>query len=186
MENRLRELDELSRLRISTLEAKLNANGKEYEEKLQNVTNQYKATISEKDVELTQAKDNEQEFLKRIRTLSSTENELREKVLASETEFGERLQLAAIRERELNDKFNLLNKDLTDKESILTEKLNIAQNEILVLRNSRETTASVNASPKVIKGQPMVFEDEIQSWRSVLEMKQKEISDLTRYNPFHG
>jgi len=181
VENRLSELDQTSRTHVTSLETKIISNEKLFEEKLQNVTNQFKATIAEKDAELALAKDNEQEFLKRIRALSSTENELREKVLASETEFGERLHIAAMRERELNDKFSLLSKELADKESILTEKLNIAQNEILVLRSSRDSPM-VKASPKVNKGQPMVLEDEIQSWRSVLEMKQKELSDLQKRN----
>lgn len=182
VENRLSELDQTSRIQITSLETKIISNEKIYEEKLQNVTNQFKATIAEKDAELALAKDNEQEFLKRIRALSSTENELREKILASETEFGERLHLAAIRERELNDKFSLLTKEMSNKESVLTEKpKTIAQNEILVLRNPRDS-AMVNASPKVNKGQPMLLEDEIQSWRSVLEMKQKELSDLQKRN----
>lgn len=113
--------------------------------------------------------------MKRIKALSSTENELREKVLASETEFGERLQLAALREREQNEKFNSLNKGLV-------EKLGLANDEILVLRSPRVSTAVENASPKQIKDQPMTLENEIQSWRSVLEMKQKEISDLQKQN----
>lgn len=181
METRLSELDETSRTHIKSLETKLISNEKQYEEKLQSVTNQCKATIAGKDAELALAKDNEQELLKRIRALSSTENELREKVLASETEFGERLHVAAMRERELNDKLILLSKELTNKETILTEKLNVAQNEILVLRSTRDSPL-VKASPKVNKGQPMVLEDEIQSWRSVLEMKQKELSDLQKRN----
>lgn len=103
--------------------------------------------------------------------MSSTENELREKVLASETEFSERLQAAAMRERELTENINVLSKDFN-------EKLSSANDEIMVLRSTAAT--KVPASPKVSKEQP--FETEIQSWRSVLEMKQKEIADLKMKN----
>lgn len=123
---------------------------------------------------MAQAQKKEEEFLQRIKALSITENELREKVLASETEFGERLQLAALRERELTEKFNALNKSLA-------EQLTAATNEIMVLRSSR-ATENVTDTSKVAKDKPMTLENEIQSWRSVLEMKQKEISDLQKQN----
>lgn len=175
VENRFTELEQTSNARIASLEEELASKEKEYEEKLRNVTNNFKASIAEKDSELALAKKSKEEFLKRIKDLSSTENELREKVLASETEFGERLQLAALRERELNEKFDLLNKGLA-------EKLALAENEIMVLRSSTVSNKAVNASPKLVKDQPMTLENEIQSWRSVLEMKQKDISDLQRQN----
>lgn len=173
MENRFGELDQTSNARIASLEKEISSKEKEYEQTIENVTSHFKATIAEKDEKLALAKNNEDELLKRIKALSSTENELREKVLASETEFGERLQLAALRERELTEKFNALNKSLDDQ-------LTAANNEILVLRSS-SVTENVT-EPKAIKDRPMTLENEIQSWRSVLEMKQKEISDLQKQN----
>lgn len=165
MEHRYSELNQTSNARIASLEERIAANDKEYEEKLRNVTSQFKATIAEQNAI---AKHNEE----RIKSLSSTENELREKVLASETEFGERVQLAAVRERELTEKFNALNKDLS-----------AANNEILVLRSARDSPKmTVNASPKIARDQPVTLDNEIQSWRSVLEMKQKEIADLQKQN----
>ncbi|KAG4071912.1 hypothetical protein HA402_006073 [Bradysia odoriphaga] len=162
VENRFSDLDQATKARIALLE-----------EKLQNATNHFQTALAEKDEELVLAKNNADELSKRIKDLSSTENELREKVLASETEFSERLQASAMRERELTEKFSVLSKDLT-------EKLSSANNEIMVLRST--AAAKVPASPKVSKEQPITFENEIQSWRSVLEMKQKEISDLKMQN----
>lgn len=135
-------LDESSNARIASLEQEIASKEKEYKEKLDN------------------AKNIEEELLKRIKVLSTTENELREKVLASETEYSERLQLAAVRDREMN------------------EKLSLATNEILVLRSPRGPSAAA----KMGKDQPMILENEVQSWRSVLEMKQKEISELQKQN----
>ncbi|XP_037038955.1 uncharacterized protein LOC119076360 isoform X2 [Bradysia coprophila] len=162
VENRFTDLDQSTKARIALLE-----------EKLQNTTNHFQTSLAEKDEELVLAKNNADELSKRIKDLSSTENELREKVLASETEFSERLQASAMRERELTEKFSVLSKDLT-------EKLSSANNEIMVLRST--VAAKVPPSPKVSKEQPITFENEIQSWRSVLEMKQKEISDLKMQN----
>lgn len=163
MNNRFSELQQTSSARITSLEEEIASKANEYDERLHNVTSHFNATIAEKDAELAIAKQKEEEFSERIKALSSTENLLREKVLASETEFGERLQLAAMRERELN------------------EKLSVANNEILVLRGSRDST-SANASQRTSKDQPMTAENEIQSWRAVLEMKQKEILDLQKRN----
>lgn len=112
-----------------------------------------------------------EELVKKNNLLSKTENELREAVLANETEYSERLQLARITERELTEKFNRLNEQF----NALKEQLTSANDENLVLRST------VVASPKICKEQP-TLENEIQSWRSVLEMKRKEISDLQKRN----
>ncbi|KAJ6649949.1 hypothetical protein Bhyg_05192 [Pseudolycoriella hygida] len=169
LESRLAELGLTSNGRVASLQNEIASKEKEWQEKFENVTRQLKEQICVKDDQLAIGKKNEEEFLQRIKSLSSTQNELREKVLASETEFGERIQLAALRERESNDKL----KDLT-------EKLALAQNEVLVLRGV--SNGAANSPPKVVHHQPMVLENEIQSWRSVLEMKQKEISDLQKQN----
>ncbi len=174
VEDRYRALDDTTKAHITSLEQQLFSQETEHGDKIQNVTNHFQATIAEKDAELVRAKHREEELLQQIKALSSTENELREKVLASETEFSERLQLAALREREITDKFTTVNKDLS-------EQLTSANNEILVLRSS--LLSKEHAASKGTNGQrPMTLENEIQSWRSVLEMKQKEFADLQRRN----
>lgn len=170
--NQLRELQQTTSARITSLEEEILLKRKEYGQKLQNVTDNFQTTLADRDAALVAAKSSEDDLLQQIKTLRSTENELREKVLASETEFSERLQFAAIRERELNDKYKSL------KET-LSKELSSANNEILVLRSP--AISKEQASSRVSK-QQQPHPDEIQSWRSVLEMKQTEISDLQKRN----
>lgn len=142
-------------------------------------------------VELETAKNKEDELLKRISALSSTENELREKVHASENEFGERIRAAAQRERDLTEKINQLQKQLElnhkeaeTKERNLEEKLNLSQDEIVVLRNSKNAS-DMCGSPIATRStatQPRMLQEEIESLRCVLDMKQREISDLRKQN----
>lgn len=154
---------------------------------------------------------NEINLKNRIKSLSSTENELREKVLASETEFGERLRLAALRERELTDKVNNLNQFIDDlkikadkREQELQEKINIYQDEIHIVRrnnnsnrNSPEVQNSCNSNSNYSNNSLIqrcsstslndvtALQDEVESLRCVLELKQSEISDLRKQNLEH-
>lgn len=112
---------------------------------------------------------------------------MREKVHASENEFGDRLRSAAARERELTEKLNKLNRDLEvmhkeaeQKERLLEEKLNISQGEIEVLRQPKNADGSL--SPRSSLPRPQMLQDEIESLRCVLELKQREISDLRKQN----
>lgn len=158
--------------------------------------------LAEKDAALKAAQDRETELLQRITALSCTENELREKVLASERDFGDKLRCAALRERELADKVNQLNRQLDEmktraeqKERELCEKLNISQDEIGVLRrshsnrnspeinNHHNNTNCNSKSPTQLNGlTASALHDEVESLRCVLELKQSEISDLRKQN----
>lgn len=190
------ELEQNSKERVLALEQKFVDTEAAHEKKL----NGYIETLSSKQTEfetqLKIAKNKEIELIKRISALSSTENELREKVHTSEKEFGERLRTAANRERELIDKINLLNKqleqinkDAEDKERVLEEKLNLSQDEIVVLRNSKNSvelqqlsSPTSAAAPAFVTNQPRMLQEEIESLRCVLELKQREISELRKQN----
>lgn len=128
------------------------------------------------------AHEKEAELLKRISELSSTENELREKVQASESEFGDRLRIASQRERDLNDKLNALGRQLVAigkeaelKERQLTEKMTLCQDELVVMRQRNTNEVGTNAPQRMLQ-------DEVESLRCVLDLKQQEISDLRKQN----
>lgn len=145
------------------------------------------------------------ELLKRLSEFSVTENQLRDKVMASENEFAERLQAAAIRERELNDKINHLNRqldaadaryrDLENQSKLQQDELAVMrQNRIIQINNSllnghsslnangQSQQTSLNDSSNSLQNQSQMLFDEVESLRSVLELKQNEISDLRKEN----
>lgn len=150
------------------------------------------STLAARDGDLETARNKEDDLLKRVSALSSTENELREKVHASEKEFGDRIRASAQRERDLTDKINQLHKQLElqhkeaeTKERSLEEKLNLSQDEIVVLRNSKNASDMLCGSPIATRStptQPRMLQEEIESLRCVLDMKQREISDLRKQN----
>lgn len=150
--------------------------------------------LSHRDVELEDAREREQELMQRIQALSCTENELREKVHSSELEYSERLHLANIKERELTEKINQLQKQVdgaqtrADSEKReLEEKLNLSQDELSIIRQTRSTSTSSNGgeafhNKSINMSQSMILQDEVESLRCVLELKQSEISDLRKQN----
>lgn len=117
--------------------------------------------------------------------LCSTENELREKVHASETEFGDRLRIVGQRERELSDKVNALTRQLAalareaeTKECQLQEKLILTQDELSALRQRSNSSKPENAT----NGPHQRLQDDVESLRCVLDLKQQDISELRKQN----
>lgn len=139
------------------------------------------------------SRDKESELLKRLSEFSVTENQLRDKVLASENEFANRLQAAATRERELTEKLNQLNRQLEKSDlrcSELNQRSTLLQNEINVMRQNRNggdaanlTLTSSNLSyTGTAANQSQMLQDEVESLRCVLELKQSEIAELRKQN----
>lgn len=146
--------------------------------------------LLENEKQLKLAKEREFELLTRINSLSCTENELREKVQVSEDEFNERIRAAGQRERDLNDKIFQLQKKLDEikisseqKERELGEKLNITQDELSVTRRqSRYSPEQQKSRSPTSLSRAEVLQDEVESLRCVLELKQSEISELRKQN----
>uniref|UniRef100_A0A1B0C993 Microtubule-associated tumor suppressor 1 n=1 Tax=Lutzomyia longipalpis TaxID=7200 RepID=A0A1B0C993_LUTLO len=146
--------------------------------------------------QMKEAKLRETDLVQRISELSTRENELRDKVVASEEEFGEKLRLAAMRERELQEKTMQLQRQLDEtkaraegRERELQERVDLLQDEIAVLRHTRAAAATTNGptSPTTRQrttstGNTQVLQDEVESLRCVLELKQSEISELRKQN----
>lgn len=152
---------------------------------------------SELETQLQLSRDKELELLQRLSDCSVTENQLRDNVLASENDFANRLRSAAVRERELTDKVSQLSRRLETTELRTEEWENqskLLRDEISVLRHKRASngvTLSVpsngtNGGGPVIggtaKNQTQMLQDEVESLRCVLELKQNEIAELRKYN----
>jgi DNA repair exonuclease SbcCD ATPase subunit len=186
VESCLTDLQRNSEDKIAFLEAELRRKDEEASEKLRAYVELSEARQREQEQQILAAKEREADLLRRIDLLTCTENELREKVHSSELEFSERLQLASLRERELTEKVTQLNGHLDDlqrradeREKELTDKLNITMDECTVLRHTRSSPEQHNRTSTTLN-QSQILQDEVESLRCVLELKQREISDLRK------
>lgn len=159
--------------------------------------------------QLQSAHDKEMELLKRLNEFSVTENQLRDKVMASENEFATRLQASAMRERELTEKVNHLSRqleaadarfsDLENQAKLQEDELKVMrQNRILQISNGLLSNGTMNASPNSsmcndsfsgvntsglnTSSTSQMLQDEVESLRCVLELKQTEIAELRKKN----
>ena len=90
-----------------------------------------------------------------------------------------------MKERDLSDKINQLTKVLDDikirsdlEKRELEEKLNLSQDELSVLRSSRNSCVESFQNRTLNTS----LQDEVESLRCVLELKQHEISELRKTN----
>lgn len=186
----LEQLDNEKREKVESLEQELMRVRDEADEKLQNQIREAEEKFSQQNADLQVAKDHEVDLMKRIQALTVTENELRDKVHTSEIEFSEKLHLANLRERDLTEKINQLTKQIDEmrcksdnEKRELEEKLNLSQDELMVTRQSRNSSGNESFLNKTINlNQSQLLQDEVESLRCVLELKQSEISELRKQN----
>lgn len=153
-----------------------------------------KATEAELDVSM----ERENDLSVRIQEMTIVEDELREKFHSSELEFSEKLQQATMRERNLSERITQLTKLLEEltlqadaEKRELAEKLNLSQDELSIMRSTRNSSYcnSSSSSSRVNESfhnktlnSSQVLQDEVESLRCVLELKQSEISELRKKN----
>lgn len=186
----LEDLDNEKREKVESLVSELARKQQEAAAKLQILIKETDLKLNFRDAEIQTAKEREDDLLKRVQALTLTEDELRDKVHSSEMEFSEKLHNANLRERELTEKINQLTKQLEEMKAradsekrAKDEKLHLLQDELLVTRQSRNSNANESFLNKTLNlNQSQLLQDEVESLRCVLELKQGEISDLRKQN----
>lgn len=186
----LDDLDNEKREKVESLEQELARKQEEAGERLRVLMKEAEIKIAARDTEAQESKARENDLSARVQSLTLTEGELREKVHTSEIEFSEKLHLANIRERDLTEKINQLTKQLDEfkfkadnEKRELEEKLNLSQDELLVTRQSRNSSGNESFLNRTISlNQSQLLQDEVESLRCVLELKQSEISELRKHN----
>lgn len=154
------------------------------------------------------AQEREIELENRLSGMVIRENALREKVVASEVEYSDKLRIAAVREKDLQDQLQQMSdqfeelkmqhstrvSDLTRqlekiqkeseaKELDLTEQLNSVREEsAAVLRSVSWNGTDSSASQSSSLSRSGNLHVEVESLRSVLELKLNEISELRKQN----
>lgn len=182
----LLEIQTMAKQQISELHSQMESYRKEMEQKL-----------SEKQVSLKNAEEHERLLQQRLKSLEAVEQELKEKITHMESANASRLQSAAEREQELADRLKSLTKELDKLKALkesserdLKDKLNLSNDEVAILRTTRRSlNDSCVSSPRNTSSCSAMgnmemsrLQSEAESLRCVLELKQKEISKLTKQN----
>lgn len=184
------ETEQSAQEQIQALQYELNEINHQHAEKLKAYQMRTDKRCSELEIQLQMSCDRERELVERLNNCTITENQLRDKVQASEQEFAERLIAATARERDLTDKVTQLMRQLKasdDKRIELEEKVKLACDETSALRyrrsNDENSLPHGNTSIHNLSGNSSIMlEEEVLSLRSVLDMKLNEISDLRKQN----
>ncbi|KAL9929679.1 toucan isoform 2-T5 [Glossina fuscipes fuscipes] len=191
----LSEFQLLAKQQISELENQLNAKETEYKRTLDCYRLEMENKLSQKKEQLKAAEDRERSLHQRLTAVERSEQELHQQITNVQTTCAGRIQMAAEREQQVNERIKLLSKELDQLRAIkennereLKDKLNLSQDELAVLRTSRRSLneSAVNNSPRnsssIANMEISRLQSEAESLRCVLELKQKEISKLTKQN----
>lgn len=111
----------------------------------------------------------------RVQELTTKEYQLLEKAHASEIEFSEKI-------RALTIQIEKLKTESTSKQSELEEQLDLARDELTVVRQHQQRCTSVSPNKSGDICRTHLLQDEIESLRCVLDMRQREIFDLRKQN----
>lgn len=186
----LHETEKSAKEQIHDLQRQLSEISEQHSKTLKACQIKAETQCNELETKLKLSHDREAELVESLNHFTVTENRLRDKVQASEQEFAERLQAATTRERDLNDKIAQLTRQLQNEENRRCEhEERLKLNELRQRQhssgkcviNGNDTLASVQyTSPTGNKSQ--MLEEEVESLRSVLELKQNEIAELRKQN----
>lgn len=190
----LRETEKSAQEQIKALQYELVVVNERHVDALKSCQMKADRQFSELETQLQLSRDRELELIERLNNFTVTENQLRDKVQASEQEFAERLIAATARERELNEKVAQLQRQVKaseDKRIELEDKLRMAYDETNILRHQRKSgehcMANGNGNGNTsVQNQSLnssvMLEEEVLSLRTVLDMKLNEISELRKQN----
>lgn len=185
----LRETEKSAKEQIQALQYELIGINQQNADALKACQMKADRRCSELEMQLQLSRDRELELVERLNNFTVTENQLLDKVQASEQEFSKRLIAATVRERELNEKVAQLTRQLKageDRRYELEEKLKMALDETNAIRHRRYSGESSlqngNTSVQNQSSCSAMLEEEVLSLRSVLDMKLNEISELRKHN----
>ncbi|XP_016954695.1 uncharacterized protein LOC108027664 isoform X3 [Drosophila biarmipes] len=186
-EEKVLEVQMLAKQRFCDLESQLRAKDEESKQAQQAYHMEVSHKLSLKQEHLTTAEHKIQELQTRLQKLEAQEQENREKLIRKENTHAARLSEANQREQELNDRVRSLTKELTTlkankehNERDLRDRLALSQDEISVLRTSSQRRSPCSSLPDTASAELSRLTSEADSLRCVLELKQAEISSLSK------
>lgn len=170
----------MTRERITLLESELSHKEISHATKLAKVNADADIRIQTYESQLKDSKEHELDLVNRISELTCKENELLEKAHTSEIEFSEKIS-------SLTMQLEKLKVEAEQREKELEAELIASKGEVKMLRRAQRMSPdkSPGASSKpgsTPASRALMLEDEVESLRCVLDLKQTEISDLRKHN----
>ncbi|XP_017854400.1 microtubule-associated tumor suppressor candidate 2 homolog [Drosophila busckii] len=201
-QDKVQEVQMLAKERLRELELQLLAKDEEKKQALQSYHQEMSLKLTNKQQQLDEAQQQLQQLKQRLQQQEQQEQQLHEKLMRKENSHVLRITAANQREQELQDNMKSLTKELQQlrasadcKERDLRDRLTLTQDEISVLRssNSQTTTTTQQQSAQQQQRSPnhslsdssaelCRLTSEADSLRCVLELKQAEISTLSKQN----
>ncbi|XP_053959880.1 uncharacterized protein LOC128864305 isoform X1 [Anastrepha ludens] len=178
--------------KFNVLESQLEAKNLEHKR----IIESFRLELSQKKQELCAADERETKLKERFSALEISEQELREKLKSTENSYATHLKVATERQEQCHEHIKIITKEVEtlrasneNRERELRDKLNLSQEEISVLRSSQRSfnesldRSSGISSPRNSSTSEFArLESEVDSLHCVLELKQKEISKLIKQN----
>ncbi|XP_043069775.1 uncharacterized protein toc isoform X3 [Drosophila bipectinata] len=188
-EEKLFEVQMLAKRQFRELESQLLSKDEENKQVQDAYHTEVSHKISLKQEQLSSAESKVLELQSRLQKLESLDQENREKLIRNENTHAARLAESNQREQDLTDQVKALTKELntlkTSKEHSerdLRDRLALSQDEISVLRTSSQRRSPITSLPDSSSAELIRLTSEADSLRCVLELKQAEISNLTKAN----
>lgn len=190
---RISELERLAGRQIPDLEGQLESQRKEHSE-LTRLHSCQEQTLAETMTSLRTAEKRALEAEARVQEMIESEDNLNKKIIAIENSYAESLHKAAEKEAELQKCIENITEELQklkalkdSNEQALNAKQNLFQDEISVLRSSRrslnESSSSLSSGTASSRHQDIArLQSDVDSLRSVLEIKLNVISKLSKHN----
>ncbi|KAH8352261.1 hypothetical protein KR084_003010, partial [Drosophila pseudotakahashii] len=186
-EEKVLEVQMLAKQRFCDLESQLRAKDEESKQAQQAYHTEVSHKLGLKQEQLSTAEHKILELQTRLQKLEAQEQENREKLIRKENTHAARLSEANQREQELSDRVRSLTKELTTlkankehNERDLRDRLTLSQDEISVLRTSSQRRSPCISLPDTASAELNRLTSEAESLRCVLELKQAEISSLSK------
>lgn len=181
------EVKMLAKQRFCELESQLLAKDEENKQVQQAYNMEVSNKLALKQEHLTTAEQKILDLQTRLQKSESQKQEMHEKLLRKENTHAARLAEANQREQELSDRVKSLTKELTTlkaskehSERDLRDRLALSQDEISVLRTSSQRRSPCTSLPDTASAEVSRLTNEADSLRCVLELKQAEISALSK------
>ncbi|KAH8385558.1 hypothetical protein KR200_009415 [Drosophila serrata] len=186
-EEKVMEVQMLAKQRFCELESQLLAKDEENKQVQQAYHMEVSNKLALKQEQLSTAEQKILDLQNSLQKSESEKQEINERLLRKENTHAIRLSEASQREQELSDRVKSLTKELNTlkaskehNERDLRDRLALSQDEISVLRTSSQRRSPCTSLPDTASAEVSRLTSEADSLRCVLELKQAEISALSK------
>ncbi|XP_046866738.1 GRIP and coiled-coil domain-containing protein 2 isoform X1 [Drosophila willistoni] len=187
-EEKLLEMQMIAQERFQELKAQMAVKEAETKQAQEAYHTEMNHKLNLKQEQLTSAEEKILKLQQRIQNLETQDQELRDEISRKEKSHASELAASAQREEELQQRVRTLTKELSslsaskeNNERELRDRLALSEDEISILRHTSQRRSPSTSLPDT-NAELRRLTSEADSLRCVLELKQAEISTLTKAN----